>query len=248
MVTQEVVKNKYVDSNEPWDIREQMLTIGWEQKGLVSGDYFFWSIDWKKIGIERKTVEDLLGSLSKRLAQQLDNMLNFYDFSILLIEGYGNLKQVVDTGQIVTSRGVEQWYMKTLRNFLRSWQDRGLTLEMTTSSKDTVRRVNEIYAYYQKEVHTSGLKRQYVGDRRLLAFPEGVGIKTAKKILDEMGSLHNVACVSKEELMTIDGVGEKRAEDIKAFYWKNTLNGEVKDETVLRDIHSNQETREDAKD
>jgi len=211
------MENRYktVDSNEPEGIRTRLLELGWVQKRLPSADYSFFTVDFKKVGIERKEVLDLISSLGDRLAWQLEKMAEYYDFPILLIEG--SLKQVVGTGRIVSSRGVEQWYMSTLRDFLRTWQDRGLTIETTFTPRDTVQRLNELYAYYQKAVHTGGLKKPSTGDRRLLAFPSGVGLKTAEKILAGR-SLVEIAAMSVADLMTIDGVGQKRAEDIRVHF------------------------------
>jgi len=215
MTTETKNRHKIVDSNEPESIRSKLLELGWEQKKLYSGDYSFFTVDFKKVGIERKEVGDLLNSMGDRLAKQLDNMTEYYDFPILLIEGI--LRIEVGSGKIVSDRGIEGWYMATLRNFIRSWQDRGVTIENTFSVRDTIQRLNELYAYYQKATHTGGLVRKTVGDKRLLAFPSGVGIKTAEKILDGR-SLAEIAGMSVDELMLIDGVGEKRAEDIRVHF------------------------------
>ena len=208
-------RHKIVDSNEPESIRTKLLENGWEQGRLFSGDYSFFTIDFKRVGIERKEVGDLIASLGERLSRQLDSMLDYYDFPILLIEG--TLKQVADTGQILSSRGLERWLMNTLRNFIRTWQDRGITIETTFTTRDTIQRLGELYAYYQKVAHTGGLTRKQVGDKRLLAFPQGVGLKTAEKVL-EGRSLHDVAEMSVVQLREIESVGQKRAEDIRIHF------------------------------
>lgn len=214
-MSEPVSRHKIVDSNEPESIRTKLLALGWEQSRLFSGDYSFFTIDFKKVGVERKEVGDLIASLGDRLSRQLDSMLDYYDFPILLIEG--TLKQVADTGQIISSRGLEQWFMNTLRNFLRTWQDRGLTLETTFTTRDTIQRLGELYAYYQKAAHTGGLTKPQVGDKRLLAFPQGVGLKTAEKVLKDR-SLHDIAEMSVVQLREVDGVGQKRAEDIRIHF------------------------------
>ena len=209
-------RHKTVDSNEPWEIREKLLATGWAQSKLPAGDFSFFTIDFKRVGIERKTIEDLLASLSDRFTRQLDEIVNRYDFAILLIEG--SWHRVMGTNQIVSRRGIERYYMTTVRNLLRSWQDRGLTIENTLSMEDTINRLGEIYAYYQKAAHTGGLTKRQVGDKRLLAFPDGVGIKTARRILKELGSLRAVAEASIDRLVQIENVGAKRAESIAAHF------------------------------
>ena len=210
-------RKKIVDSNEPDIIRQALLKIGWEQDGLLSGDYKFFTIDFKKVGVERKTISDLLSGLGERVSVQLANMLTFYDFPILLIEGswksVGNMVQ--------TSRGIENWAWNTVWNFLRTWQDKGITLELTGNEGHTVKRLNELFAYYMKEAHTGGLNKKKVGDPRLLAFPPGVGLITAKKVLNELGPLCAVANANFQDLLGIKGVGPKWAEAILLYYHKD---------------------------
>ena len=208
---------KIVDSNEPDIIRQELLKIGWEQSRLGSADYMFLTIDFKKVGVERKTISDLLNGLGDRVSMQLANMLGYYDFPILLIEG--SWQGVA--GKIRTSRGIENWAWNTVWNFLRTWQDKGITLELTGNEGHTIKRLNELYAYYMKEVHTGGLNKKKVGDPRLLAFPPTVGLKTAGTVLKELGSLAGVAGAGYQQLVEIDGVGPKRAEAILLYYHKD---------------------------
>ena len=210
-------RKKIVDSNEPDLIKQELLKVGWEQSRLGSGDYMFFSIDFKKVGVERKTISDLLSGLGDRVSVQLANMLSYYDFPILLIEGSW---QGIG-GMVQTSRGIENWAWNTVWNFLRTWQDKGITLELTGNEGHTIKRLNELYSYYMKEAHTGGLNRKKVGDPRLLAFPPTVGLKTGKVILEELGTLAGVAGAGYQQLIEIDGVGPKRAEAILLFYHKD---------------------------
>ena len=209
-------QKKIVDSREPSIIRDKLLEIGWYQQQLISADYSFLTCDYKKVGIERKAVGDFVSSLSERLIKQLYNMLDYYDFPILLLEGSWKMLE----GQLVTNRGIELWGWSLVWNFIRTWQHRGITIEMTANEGHTVKRLNELFVYYQKPSHTGGVTHRIVGDKRLLAFPEGVGIKTAEKILTKMGSLKAVANASYEQLIMCEDVGRKRAETIVAFYNK----------------------------
>ncbi len=209
---------RIVDINEPPIIRDQLLAMGWVQQRLVSADYSFYTCNFKKVGVERKTIQDLINGLGERLIRQLYNMIEHYEFPILLLEG--NWRTLMPAGQLVTDRGVERWGRKLVWNFLRTWQHRGISLEITANEAHTVVRLNELYAYYQKPIHTGGVNRKIVGDKRLLCFPEGIGIKLAEKVLAKMGSLRNVANASIEELLQCEGIGKQRAEAIVAFYNK----------------------------
>lgn len=223
-------RRKTADSYEPWEIVSELLKVGWERNPLRFGDYSFLTIDFKKVGIERKKIQDLIGSIGERLAKQLQGMLDYYDFTILLIEG--TIKYT--DGKILTSRGIERVMMEGYRNFVRTWQDRGVTIERTSGHQDTIVRLNELYAYYQKLAHTGGVKKRQVGDPRLLAFPPTVGIKTGKIILDELGTLQNIGNANLATLQGIPGIGPKRAEATLLFYRKDERDEVKASEEQLR--------------
>jgi len=206
---------KAVDSSEPWEIREKLLEVGWESRKLYSADYWFMTHDYKKVGIERKSVADLLSSLGTRISDQLFKMVEHFDFNILLIEG--SWRMMGD--KMMSPRGIEQWGWSTVWNFLQSWQDKGVTLQLTTSEGHTIRRLNELYAYYQRPSHTGGLNRRTVGDSRLLAFQSGgIGPKLGQAILGKFGTLRIAANASIEDFLTIEKIGQKKAEALYNYF------------------------------
>ena len=217
---------KIVDDREPPDIRQKLLEMGWTQKRLFSADYFFHSGDYKSVGVERKSVDDFCSSLNGRMAKELENLIEHYDIRILLLEG--NWKRAT-TEQVKTSRGF-QYYTWTLAwNFIRTWQDKGITIELTTSPGHTVKRLNELYAYYQKQVHTGGLTKKEVGDSRILALAcGGIGIKLGEALLKKFGSLKRIANGTVEEFMTVDKVGEKKAVNL----WQHFNRGDLEDRVL----------------
>jgi len=209
MPTERIQKIKIVDTSEPWEIREKLLELGWEVKSLYSADYWFFTHNFKKVGIERKTIPDLLTGLGQRLSNQLEKMAEHYDYKILLTEG--SWKTVAS--KVVTSQGVSNWMMSTVWNFIRSWQDKGVTIELTASINHTIRRLNELYAYYQKPYHTGGVNKNTFDDDRVLAFPTGCRGKTGLAVL-EGKSLAQVAGMTPEALEQINGIGSKKAQNI----------------------------------
>ena len=210
-------KLKICDSNEPGEIRAKLLETGWEQRKLLIGDYWFFTHDYKKVGIERKEINDLLGSLGDRLSRQLENMLDHYDLNILLIEG--SWKAVTPAMNIISSRGIEYHTWSMVWNYLRRWQDKRITLELAVSEGHTIQRLNELYALYQKPYSLSGVSRDFTDDR-VLAFPSGCRGKTAMDCLAQFGSLTGVAAQYPEELMQVEGVGEKKADAIYSHFHK----------------------------
>jgi len=213
-------KFKIVDSNEPGVIREKLLELGWEQRRLESADYWFMDCDYKKVGIERKEVNDFMASLGDRLANQLERCLDHYDTVILLLEG--NWRQITYNNKLVGSQGITHNTWAMAWNFIRSQQHKGVTLELTTSMGHTIQRVNELYAWYQRSSHTGGMSHKTFIDDRIMAFPRGCRGKTAEAVLSMFKSLVAVGNAEVNDLMNVDGVGEKKAADIFTHFNRGT--------------------------
>ena len=207
---------KVMDANEPGEIRMKLYETGWEQHRLLIGDYWFFTHDFKKVGIERKEIGDLLNSIGDKLSRQLENQLDHYDLNILLLEGSW---KKVSSGEILTARGIRYQTWTMVWNYLRRWQDKGVTLELTINEGHTIQRLNELYALYQKPYSLSAKTRDFT-DERVLAFPSGCRGKTAIDCLEYFGSLTDVANAFPEELEGVDGVGSKRAKLIYDHFHK----------------------------
>lgn len=216
-MTESKPRIRIADTREPWIIQERLIEAGWERKPLWAGDYWFFTYDFKKMGITRKTITDLLSSIGsnnpmhkgKKFGQHLEDMLEVYDLRIILVEG--SWSQVKSSGSIVTSRGIEYMTWDMVWDFLRTWQDKGFTLELTSNEGHTIKRLNRLYAYYQKPYHTGAIVHHHSGDDRILAFPSGCRGKTAETILQTLGTLHMVAEASREELEQFEKISKKKA-------------------------------------
>jgi len=103
--------------------------------------------------------------------------------------------------------------MSTIWNYIRSWQRKGITIELTSSIPHTIRRLNELYAYYQKPFHFGGVNGHSFMDDRILAFPSSCRGKTALAVL-EGRSLAAISMLTVEELQKIKGIGEIKARSI----------------------------------
>lgn len=200
---------KTVDSNEPECVRKALLATGWFQQRLLSADYMFYTSNFKRVGIERKTVPDLLNDLGDKLSSKFLRMTEFFDFNILLVEGLWSHVNY----QFVTDRGIARWDWCTVWNFLQTWQDKGFTIQRTANWKHTVLRLNEIYAYYQKNVHTGGITRETVGDPRILALMcSGIGERLGKALLDRFGNLRAIANATVDDFLDVNKIGKIKAE------------------------------------
>jgi ERCC4-type nuclease len=135
--------------------REALLQLGWERRMLEVGDYYFNGLHFG-IVLTRKTISDLLSSITNNFGEQLRDMKLFCQHRIILLEGNWSM---LPLGQkIVTSRGVEYLNWNMAWNFLRTWQDQGFTLEITLSPAHTIVRLESLYQYYQKPEHKGGVR------------------------------------------------------------------------------------------
>lgn len=226
------IRRRIVDSREPWEIAEKLLESGWEREALASGDFRIIAHDGKKVGITRKTISDLLNSIAgkrdpktgkrgKPFGVQLEEMLEVYDLKIFLFEG--TWTGLTDGDKIITpSRGIEAYTWDFVWDFIRSWQDRGFTLEMTRNQGHTIRRLNRLYAYYQKPYHTGGATvKSSVGDDRVMAFPLGTRGKCAIDLLNHFGSLTAVGQAKISDLLEVNGIGRVKAEAVRIHFNKD---------------------------
>jgi len=202
---------KLCDTREPdkkhIEIRSRLLETGWVQKRLWSGDFAFLTHQFHKVGITRKNTLDLLTSINEVWAKQLEEMLDYYDYKVILIEGsWANIRPNV----VIGGSGVSYLTWDGIWNYLRRWMDKGFTLELTTSWQHTVDRLNKLYALYQKPYSMSAMTHKFADDR-VLAFPSGTRGKTAQQILDSGKSLVDIGQMSIEELKQYEKIGDKKA-------------------------------------
>jgi len=198
---------RLVDSNEPHSIRNYLINHGWQQDRLNSGDYAFFSSTGQSIGIERKTISDLVSSLTGRLPNQFYNLIEDYEIPILLVEGHWGRHNghIAQAGQIYNATWEQVW------NFIRTWQDRNISLELTIDTDHTINRLNELYNYYQKPYHSGGIDRHTTGDSRIIALQcQGIGASTAQMLLKEFGTLQKIANADYIEIAQ-SGIGMKKA-------------------------------------
>ena len=220
MEKEELRHIKIVDDREPGTMRERLLELGWQQRRLQSGDYAFWSCQFDKIGITRKTVSDCLASLNDTFGKQLEEMLESYQICVVLIEGAWVWTN--GTGQLLTARGLERHVKKEVLNYLHRYQAKGFILERTANWQDTVDRLNELYALWQKPYSLSARSKGYA-DERLLALPSGLRGQAGEKLL-EGRTLRDIANLTEQGILNlkIDGIGKKRAMLIEQHFTRRS--------------------------
>lgn len=229
-----VKRVREADTAEPFEIVGKLVETGWERNHLFSADYWFMTHSFQKCGITRKTTDDLLGSIflsegkAKELGKhsfkmQLSEMLDYYDFCKLLIEG--NWSKIMS----------DDLTRKMTQSFLSRWQDKGFGIILSSSNAMTVKILNEQYALYQQP-YSQVAKTKGFTDDRVLAFPEGTRGETALNCLEIFGSLKNVADATVEQLLMVPKIGPKKAEAIRNHFNKDTEKNVLKESKQLVEI------------
>ena len=213
-----VKRVREVDTAEPFEIAGRLIELGWERAHLFSSDYWFQTYSFQKCAITRKTTDDLLGSIflsedkAKQLGKhsfkmQLSEMLDYFDFCKILIEG--NWSKIMG----------DDHTRKMVQSFLSRWQDKGYGILLSSSNDMTVKILNEQYALYQQPYSQVAKTKGYTDDR-VLAFPEGTRGETAKTCLEVFGSLANISMANEEELRQVPKLGPKKVALIKEHFSK----------------------------
>lgn len=218
-------RKREVDTAEPFEIQSRLIETGWERNKLFSADYWFFTSSFQKLGITRKTTDDLLGSifLSDNKAKeegkhpfkmQLEEMLDYYDIRKILIEG--SWRKIF--GDDMTRKAVQ--------GFLTRWQDKGFSLIISASGEMTVKILNELYAIYQRPYSLSSNTKGFTDDR-ILAFPSGCRGKTAMDCLEVFGSLSLIGNTPKEKFRIVSNVGEKKASLIYEHFHRGEKDSDI---------------------
>lgn len=168
------------------------------------------------IGWQRKTVTDLIASISDgRLAEGLPKLKSI-PFSVLILEG--ELTFTAE-GSLILPYG-SRWTKLNLRNLLRSlWFEHGIYIERTTSLEDTADAVRELGEWMNKEVHRSllvrpkmknewGVRDKSVLGRHFLQGLPGIGPDRADAILTAFGRIPMTWSCTGEELTAVPGIGK----------------------------------------
>lgn len=210
----------YVDTREPEFIREicDVCELDFVETSLTSGDFALYYDGTPLVGIERKSISDLVGSIQKkRLFSQVDRMRRTYQVSILVISGTLSeyermviehdlkLKPSVITGtiaSIMVRNGINVLWFEN-DDYLLDCVIR--VLRKTMEGKNgKVKSTN------------AGVLRQ--NPAHALTIIPNVTLSIAEKLIEQFGSVKGVAEATEEELMEVKGVGAKTAEKIKEIY------------------------------
>lgn len=170
------------------------------------------------VGVQRKTVQDFLASVTDgRLSKEV-SQLQVLDLRVLIIEGRPTW--TVD-GELVNTYG-QRWTRSQHRRFLWSMRASGVWVDWSDDLADTVGMVRDLEEWTRKAKHGSLMRRPGAkgawgkattrewGVHFLQGF-DGIGADTAGAIWDRFGGLPLAWQVDERELMRVHGVGKVRA-------------------------------------
>jgi ERCC4-type nuclease len=221
-----------IDVSEPRELDGIQFAY---RTNLDSGDVVFYSFHGKSIGIERKSIANLLSDMAllgkthsegHSINEQLDLLINTYDIPIILIERHPTV--FIDSDGLLQSTykgnkppwvGIPWDYVA---NYLMEWQLAGLFVDVTENLRHTIQRIDGLYKWFSKQEHTAISKRaRYivsdggaVKGLNLLLGLDGYGEDTSRRVLSQTKTARSYFNMGIIDRMVLGGIGEKRAREV----------------------------------
>ncbi|RLF43857.1 MAG: hypothetical protein DRN17_05555 [Thermoplasmata archaeon] len=199
------------DTREPKEIIKRLRSRGIEVqcKQLPVGDYLLPD----GIAIERKSEDFIQSVLNGRIWHQLSN-LKEYEHPILIIDDSDKWK----TLYFCDSKYAHKSYFGAITTIIYRFNIPVIIVSGTDEFVETVALL------YNKAIAEAFSSKPTIVQRRaatleerkenMLACIEGMSIKRARTLLDEFGTIRNIANASVDDIKTVKGFGKKLAENI----------------------------------
>lgn len=190
---------------------KELLDLGISVKTaqLESADYVLSG----KVGVELKKVPDFVDSIiDGRTLEQIRSMKQHFEKAVLIIEGEENLY------------GLRNIHDNAIRGMLAAIAlDFHVPIIFTRNYKDTAAMLaimakreqdkGRDYSLHEKKPHVLREQQEFL----VSALP-GIGVVHAKKLLERYKSVKNFVNTNKEELTSLEGIGEKIAERLLKLF------------------------------
>ena len=193
-----------------------------ERRELKVGDYFCGDIStegtYVGIPVERKEIGDYLRSMNDgRRDEQLYNMS--YGFPLSYIVLIGSPSRALRGTKMTLNAYISSLVGSSLKRSPDGIGGQVVTVNLESDTEFVL-----FLKYLDDKVKEGSFARVPVMQKRswkpeeLLVYVvsslPGIGAKTANNLLTHFGSVRGVMNASKEQLMEVDGVGPKKAEEI----------------------------------
>ena len=202
----EILPHIVIDKRENSSFEKELSSLGAkiEWKQLELGDF----LCSDKTVVERKTRSDFEASIiDRRLFNQLKQLKENYPNVIVIVEGE-------ESAERVNRNALLGAYASIITDF-------GAGVFFTRNTKATSELVFAIAKHEQlgnKDISMFAKRKTFTISQTQESIVEMfpmVGPKMAKKLLEYFGNLENIINASEDELLKIDGMGEKKAKVIR---------------------------------
>lgn len=192
-------------------IVKELIDLGVSVKTaqLESADYLVSG----RVGVELKQVPDFVASIiDGRLLEQVRDLKKNFERAVVIIEGEEDIYSI------------RKVHANAIRGMLASIVlDFGVPILYTKNPKDTAgllavmaqREQNKDHDFSYHDRKPRSMKEQQ--EFFVSALP-GIGLNTAKLLLEHFGSIKDLVNASREEMLQIKGVGEKTAEKLVSMF------------------------------
>ena len=178
-----------------------------EEKKLFIGDYLI----NKHIAVERKTTRDFVISIiDGRLFSQASRLKRYAEVQLMIIEG----TDLFYTGYEIDPQAIKG----AIVSLSVSWQIPLIFSKSPDGTSEILVMAGIQDVKYRDEI----LKRAGRRPRRLLTRKlfllqglPGIGPKIAKRMLEHFGSVEKVIAASEHEISCVEGIGRKKASQIR---------------------------------
>lgn len=220
-----------VSLSEPKEMDNIKLSF---RSNLESADVAFYSAGGKSVGIERKSIQNLMsdmGLLGKThsdghsINEQLEKLIETYDVPIIMFERMPRVW--IDDGGKLRSTVKVPWDgipWDYCANYLLEWQLAGLYVEVTENIQHTVMRIDGLHEWFSKPEHgaISARARYIVADSgtvkglNLLLGLDGFGEQLCRQVLEQTGTARAFLDMDSIKRSSLKGIGMRRATEVDA--------------------------------
>ena len=192
------------------------MGVAWEKRWIEVGDYVFGDMCF-----EAKSSVDFLASvMNKRIWNQIDNMDRNYKHNFVIV--YGSITEAIATvlensKTKMSPQGralvMNNKFIGAIASISLDTDTQIMWLEDENQAAQIIASFCKVKPLNRKIPSPEIIKRVATDDLRVdvLCTIKGISNKKAKLLLKEFCSIQEIGMHSKEDLMKIEGIGEKTA-------------------------------------
>lgn len=231
------------------ELKRHFKGVSVEVQRLAFGDFYFIGNGKDDtpitVGIERKTLPDLLSSIAsgRLVGHQIPGMINTYNNCILLIEGIHRGNPDTNELELYTNGTWKplnytrtKWRIQDMWNWVESLEEfTSFKVKYSTSEICSARMVMSMFHWWNKPYnkHTAMKAVKVEKDikpkfglvplspmARLYAELPGVGVERADALAKRFPSVKKLIFANDDDLCSVDGIGPVTAKKIQDFLMK----------------------------